>query len=427
MKNFFDNKIFKFNKVCLAFMLILSMSVLTSCTSLKQAVTDFLNEDPPEERVVSSEEPESGEREDISEEAAAELAMKYISGLSLEEKVGQLFSVNLELLDNTKGSYYEHQKITKAMKESLSKYHVGGVILFQRNINNRKQTSKLIRKLQKNSEIPLFIMVDEEGGAVARVGQNPDMGTTAFESAEVIGRTEDPEYTKSMGSIIGSEISELGFNVDLAPVADVNISELNTEIGNRSFGSDAELVSEFVANFVEGIQSQNVSACLKHFPGQGSSEGDTHNTNVDIDADIATLRENDFVPFEKGIEAGADFMMVSHISVSKVTETETPASLSKLIMTTIMREELGFGGIIITDAFDMTSITELYSAGDAAITAIQAGADIVLMPEDLDEAYNAVLSAVNSGDIDEARVDESVIRILTRKFQRGIIATEPVE
>jgi beta-N-acetylhexosaminidase len=342
--------------------------------------------------------------------------------MTLEEKVGQLFVVNLEQLDASKGDYYEHQKITKAMKESLSKYPVGGVILFSRNIHKRKQTKELIRKLQKNSKTSLFVSVDEEGGDVARVGNNPDMKTTSFPTMEEIGSTQDGDYVYEMASTIGEQIGELGFNVDFAPVADVKTSELNQEIGSRSFGDDPEKVAKFVSAYVKGLESKDICATLKHFPGQGSASGDTHQGSVDIDSSIASLRKTDFVPFESGIEAGADFIMVSHISVSKVTETSEPASMSKLVMTTILREELDYKGLIITDAFDMASITKYYSAGEAATGAFEAGADIILMPQDLPEAYNAILDKVKSGDISEKRLNDTVQRILQLKYQKGIMS-----
>lgn len=272
--------------------------------------------------------------------------------------------------------------------------------------------------MQENSNIPLFITVDEEGGDVARIASNKKMGTTAFPSMEEIGKNEDASYVYKMGETIGSEIKELGFNVDFAPVADVRTSELNLEIGSRSFGGEPSKVAQMVSAFVESIQKQGISASLKHFPGQGSSQGDTHIESVNIDSSITGLRKNDFVPFEAGIEAGADFVMVSHISVSKVTETAQPASMSKLIMETILRDELGFKGIVITDAMDMASITDTYTPEEAVYGAISGGADIVLMPEKLDVAYNEILSKINDGTISMERLDASVLRILTVKFMR---------
>jgi beta-N-acetylhexosaminidase len=357
----------------------------------------------------------------MSEEDATYAALDYLATMTTEEKVGQLFVVNLEQLDNSKGDYYEYQKLTKKMKKALQTYPVGGVILFSRNISKRKQTKQLIRSLQSSSTVPLFMAVDEEGGEVARVANNPDMKTTSFPTMEEIGETKDADYVYQMASVIGQDIGNLGFNVDFAPVADVKTSDLNQEIGTRSFGDDPETVAKLVSAYVKGLESRDICATLKHFPGQGSSSGDTHQGSVDIDSSISRLRKTDFVPFEAGIEAGADFIMVSHISVSKVTETSEPASMSELIMTTILREELDYGGLIITDAFDMASITEEYTPGEAAVGAFEAGADLILMPQNLPEAYEAVLEKVQSGEITEKRLNDTVQRILQLKYEKGIM------
>lgn len=374
----------------------------------------------------SPEAEETTEPEKLSRDEAIKAAMSYMENMTVEEKAGQLFIVNLEQLDSRNGNFYEWKKFTKTMKKSIEKYHIGGVILFSRNIAYRRQTKKLINRLKKNSTIPLFITVDEEGGDVARIGGNEKMGTTVFPSMEEIGNKESESYVYKMGETIGSEIKELGFNVDFAPVADVRTSELNLEIGSRSFGGKPDKVAKMVSAFVKGIQGQDVSAALKHFPGQGSSNGDTHIESVNIDSSITSLRKNDFVPFEAGIEAGADFVMVSHISVSKVTETAQPASMSGLIMETILRDELGFQGIVITDAMDMASITDTYTPAEAAYGAISGGADIVLMPKDLDTAYNEILSKIKDGTISNERLDASVLRILTVKFMRGIISEQDI-
>lgn len=360
----------------------------------------------------------------MSEEDAIYASLEYLKTMSIEEKVGQLFIVNLELLDSSSGSYYELRKYSELMGENLEKFHVGGVILFSRNIEKRKQTKKLINRLQASSTIPLFVTVDEEGGDVARIGSNPKMKTTTFPTMEEIGENGDPNFAYNMGRTIGKEIGRLGFNVNFAPVADVRTSELNKEIGSRSFGGDTKMVSEMVQAFVTGIEEVNISSTLKHFPGQGSSEGDTHQGTVNIDNSIASLRKVDFKPFEAGIEAGADFIMVSHISVSEVIETGEPASMSELIMTTILRDELGFEGLIITDAFDMASITETYTPAEAACGSFRAGADIILVPENLEEAYQGILDQVEDGTITEDRLDSTVLRILQLKFQRGIMSLD---
>lgn len=413
------------NKICALFLTLVIVMNISGCTTFLGG--DGTNIKRYETSSESSRSEGAEEEEVVMEwEDAVELAADYMRNMTLEEKVGQIFVVNLEQLDTRKGSYYEFRKCTKTMVKNIQKYHVGGVILFSRNIAKREQTMAMTSGLKNADKIPLFITVDEEGGRVARITSNKKMGTTAFPSAEEIGKTKDDQYTYDMGKKIGSEIKELGFNVDFAPVADVKTSELNQEIGDRSFGGDPDKVSEYVSAFVQGLNKVNISATLKHFPGQGSSEGDTHKGSVDIDSSIAKLRKTDFVPFEAGIAAGADFVMVSHISVSKVTESSTPASMSNLIIQTILRDELGFEKIIITDALDMTSITEHYTSAEAAYNAFQAGADIILMPQNLEEAYAEILYKIKDGTLSQKRLNDSVLRILAVKFQRGIISKESV-
>ncbi len=359
-----------------------------------------------------------------NEAAIMGMASDILENMTLKEKVGQLFMVNLELLDNSEGDYYDHKKLTKEMKKALKKYHVGGVIFFARNISTTKQTTTLIEKLQANSKVPLFISVDEEGGEVARIANNDNMRTTKFPTMEEVGKMANKEYAYNMGETIGKEIKELGFNLNFAPVADVKTNELNTEIGNRSFGDDERLVSEMVVEVVKGLQDQGVSATLKHFPGHGDASDDSHEGAVNVENDINRLRKIELVPFKAGIKAGADLIMVSHISISRVTGTTEPASLSSLVMKDMLRTEMGFDGIIITDAMNMKAITNYCDVGEAAVTCILSGADICLMPEDLGVAYKAVLEAVENGVITEKRIDESVTRILELKIKRGIILSD---
>lgn len=407
--------------------LILGMSLcltLDGCTPFWRSDVQVKTYETDED--VSSDQEQEEESSAMDWEDALALASEYYENMTMEERVGQLFVVNLEQLDNRKGNYYEFQRATAVMRDAIAKYHVGGVILFSRNLKSRQQITAMNKKLQEASRTPLFICVDEEGGDVARIASKPEMGTTIFPSAEEIGKTKDDQYTYDMAKTIGTEIGELGFNVDFAPVADVRTSELNSEIGNRSFGDDPEKVSEHVNAFVQGLNKVNICATLKHFPGQGSSNGDTHKNSVDIDSGIASLRKTDFLPFETGIASGADFIMMSHISVSKVTESSIPASISDLMMQTILRQELGFEKVIITDAFDMASITEYYTSGEAAYNAIKAGADVVLMPQNLEEAYQEVLAKVKSGKLTEKRLEESVLRILAVKIQRELLTREQI-
>ena len=223
------------------FVIIMALVLgMTGCSGLFGSGTPKVKNYEASSDSASAEPEETVPR--MSWEDALLLAAKYEDSMTLEQKVGQIFVVNLEQLDNTTGDFYEHRKCTKRMKQCLSQYSVGGVILFTRNLNKRKQVKKMINALQKNSRMPLFVMVDEEGGRVARLAANPDLKTTRFPSAEEIGKTQDDVYAYEMGKTMGAEIKELGFNVDLAPVADVRTSKLNSEIGDRSFVDDEEKV-----------------------------------------------------------------------------------------------------------------------------------------------------------------------------------------
>ncbi len=231
-----------------------------------------------------------------------------------------------------------------------------------------------------------------------------------------MGELKTEEEAQSAGRTLGKELKELGFNVDFAPVADVLVNSKNTEIGDRSFGSDAEKVSKMVGAFVPAIEGEGVSAVLKHFPGHGSTSVNSHTGYSESKRTLSELRECEFKAFSAGIEAGADFVMVSHMTAVNAVKEKTPSSLSKEIITDMLKGELGFEGIVITDALDMGAVTDSYGSGEAAVMAVEAGADMLLMPQNLGEAYDALLAAVKSGRITKERIDESVRKILTQKY-----------
>ncbi len=339
-----------------------------------------------------------------------------LSKMTLKEKIGQMFIVCTDSLD-----FNAETKVSDKMKQKLKEYTPGGVIFFSYNLKNRDQVKTMIADMQATQEIPLFISVDEEGGSVARIANSRNMKTTKFPSMSEIGKTGDSKNAYNVGETIGKEIKELGFNLDFAPVADINTNTENTEIGNRSFGSDAKTVSEMVAQEVKGLQAQGVSSTLKHFPGQGECGEDTHKGYVNLNETIDRLRDVEFQPFESGISAGADMVMMSHVAVSQVTGKETPASLTKLMVNDILREELQFDNVIITDAMNMKVITKFYDADQAAVMAVEAGNDMILMPDNFEQAYEGVLEAVKDGTLSESQIDESVSRILAVKIKRGIL------
>ncbi|MCD8379002.1 MAG: glycoside hydrolase family 3 protein [Lachnospiraceae bacterium] len=349
-------------------------------------------------------------------DSVEEQALEILSDMTLWEQVCQLFIVTPEQLTGVSVA----TQAGETTKQALSDYPVGGIVYFAANILTRDQCSTMISNSQSYSKIGLFIAVDEEGGTVARIGNNSAMGTTSFPDMKTIGDTGNTQNAYEVGYTIGSEISELGFNLDFAPVADVDSNPDNPVIGDRSFGSDATVVSEMVAAAVQGFHDGGILCTLKHFPGHGDTSTDSHEGYTELTKTLAELWETELVPFAGGISAGADFVMVGHISVPQVTGSDLPATLSD-IMISILRDDLGFDGLIITDSMQMEAITDRYSSAEAAVMAIQAGVDMILMPENLQEAVEGVYEAVQSGEISEARLEESVLRILETKIRSGII------
>lgn len=361
-------------------------------------------EERKEELVIETPEPveeEAPEEEDI----LGELAKSYFSEMSIENKVAGLFMVTPEAITGVRTA----TQAGDGTQEALNQYAVGGLIYFSNNIVDKEQIMKMLSNTTTMSNYPVFLAVDEEGGDVSRVA-NSSIEVEKVEAMSAIGADGDAAKAREAGETIGSYLKEIGFNVDFAPVADVAAGD-DSALGNRAFGSDPEIVKEMVSNAVDGIEGTGVSACLKHFPGLGSTTEDTHDGRVEITKSLEEMRASDFLPFQAGIEAGADFVMVSHATAPALDDSNVPSSLSRKVITDTLRGELGFQGVIITDALDMTAITDYYTPEEAAVMALEAGADMLLMPEDFEKAYTAVLAAVEEGKITEERIDESLERI----------------
>lgn len=394
------------------YFLIVSISLFAmyGCSEYKE---DIKNSSDENAEIVS----DKVKTKELSEDEILDRKIKDImNNMTIEEKIGQLFIVNLEDINN--GA--ESTVFTETMAENIDLYNVGGVILFQNNIENRDQLKLLTKNIQNNSKVPLFISVDEEGGAVSRLGDVPSLEITRFESMADIGEREDYNRAYIVGNTIGKEIHEIGFNLNFAPVADVITNPNNTEIGRRSFGSNPQVVANMVKEVVKGLQKNNVSATLKHFPGHGGSEANSHNEFSYTPQTLEGMRKTEFLPFIAGIEEGVDFVMISHISAPNVTGDNTPSSLSPIIITNLLRNELEYENIVTTDALNMKAITNYYSPKDAAVMAINAGADILLMTPDFKNVYDYLVESVYNGTILEERINESVERILKVKIRRDI-------
>lgn len=351
------------------------------------------------------------------EEIIDEKAEEILDRMTLEEKAGQLFIVELDSLNGGETC----TQFNDIVDENLKKYHLGGIIYFSNNLVNREQTIQLNESLQRSSKIPMFISVDEEGGSVARVANNGNMGTTKFSSMRKIGDSRNVYKAYEAGFTIGKEIHELGFNLDFAPDADVITNPNNTEIGSRSFGTDACIVSEMVPQVVRGLHENNVCSALKHFPGHGGSQANSHNEFSYTPQSLEGLKKVELLPFKAGIKEDTDFILVSHIAAPNVTGDNTPCSLSPFIVTDILRNELEYDNIIITDALNMKAVSNYYTPQQSSVEAFKAGEDMLLMPVSLDEAYNSIINAYNEGTISEERLNSSVKRILKVKIKRGII------
>jgi len=342
---------------------------------------------------------------------------KLMSEMTLSDKVYQMMFVTPESITKV-GAVVQAGETTK---NAIAAYPVGGLVYFAKNFESREQTVTMLQNTQSYSKIPLFISVDEEGGRVSRLGSNQAMGVTKQPPMKEIGDTKDAQKAYAIGQTLGEELTALGFNTDFAPIADVLLHANNTEIGDRSFGSNPEEVAVMVENIVKGMEEKGLSATLKHFPGHGSTQTDSHTGYSESQRTLDELRSFEFLPFISGFNAGADMVMISHMTLVNATEEKVPCSVSKEVITDLLKTELGFQGVILTDSFQMKAITDQYTSAQAAVKAIEAGVDMILMPQDLEAAHKGIVDAVNAGTISQERIDESVKKILMLKFEKGML------
>lgn len=353
-------------------------------------------------------------REEILQEKAAE----YLNKMTLEEKAAQLFIVLPEALVEGVGSV---TAAGAAAREAINQIPVGGFIYMEANLESSEQVKSMLENVQKFSRervgLPMFLCVDEEGGEVARIAGSGKFDVPVFENMAETGQRQNVDEAYEIGAAIGGYLSDLGFNVDFAPVADVWTNPGNQAVKKRAFGSDADTVSDLANAVAEGLNSKGILSCLKHFPGHGNTSSDTHAGYAYTDKTKEELFQCELIPFAEGIKNEIPFIMVGHISLPNMIGSDTPASLSPVIMTDLLREEMGYDGIIITDAFNMGAIVKQYSSKEAAVKSLMAGADMLLMPEDFKAAYNEVVLAMKDGRLSAERIDASLMRILEKKIE----------
>lgn len=354
-------------------------------------------------------EPEPTEEELLEQEVSV-----LLGKMTLEEKICQMFIITPEQLTGT-SPVTAAGETTKSM---LKEYPVGGLIYFAQNLVSGDQTKEMLANTMEFAKeidsLPIFLCVDEEGGRVARIGQNP---VFQVEHIRPMGQIKDEEEAYQAGVSIGSYLRELGFNVDFAPDADVITNEKNTAIGDRSFGSDPQTVTRLATAVSNGLHAEGVLSTFKHFPGHGAVEADTHQGYAYAKRTYEELLASELVPFAAANENGVDMIMVAHISLPDLLGDDTPCSLSHRMITEVLRNDLGYEGLVVTDALNMGAIAENYGSDEAVVKAVEAGVDLLLMPKDFALAYEGIRSAVADGRISEERINESVGRILRKKLE----------
>ncbi|TPE70021.1 glycoside hydrolase family 3 protein [Halalkalibacterium halodurans] len=346
--------------------------------------------------------------------------------MTLEEKIGQMMMPDFRT--------WNGQNVVEMLPEieqMVKEYHLGGVILFRENVVETEQIIHLVNDYQDAAEkLGLLITIDQEGGIVTRLQNGTDLpGNMA------LGATRSEGLASQAGTVIGRELQSLGINMNLAPVLDVNNNPDNPVIGVRSFSENPELVGQLGVAYTKGLQSTGVAATAKHFPGHGDTDVDSHLGLPEVPHDRARLDEVELAPFRQAMAEGIDAIMTAHVTFPAIDDTKVisekdgslislPATLSEKVLTDLMRDDLGFEGVIITDAMNMNAISDHFGPTDAVIRSINAGADIILMPVGLQTVFPAVVEAVENGEISEKRVNEAVKRILTLKLNRGILKTD---
>ncbi len=358
---------------------------------------------------------EASEATSSDEELTAQ-AEEILATLSLEEKVAQLFIITPEALTG----YDTVTAAGRVSQNAFESFPVGGLVYAEQNLQDAGQTQTMLENMQTYSTdylgIPLFLCIEEEGGDASVVANADGFSVISVDSAQEIGQTADAQAAYDAAETIAAYLSELGFNVNFAPVADVVEDAETSVIGNRSFGSDADVVAAMVSAQVEAYADAGILSCVKHFPGMGSV---TVGGSTVVRDSLAELTETAFVPFEAAIDAGVSMIMVGHMGLSSVTGSSIPVSFSSEVIEGVLRGDLGYDGLVITEALADEAVTSLYSDRRIGVEVLLAGADIIYMPSDASAAFEGIMDALDTGELTEERIDESVLRIIKAKLTLG--------
>ena len=339
--------------------------------------------------------------------------LNYIlTNMSLNEKIGQMIMID----------YRDTLEMNVELEEVLERYKPGGFIIFKSNVGDYKQVEKLLSDIKNTGDIRPMISVDQEGGRVQRL--NERVGFENYPPMAEIGKTGDPEIAFNLGAKMGAELKNLGVDMDMAPVLDIFSNPENRVIADRAFGTDSETVKKMAFAYADGLSSEKIIPVGKHFPGHGDTVKDSHIDLPVIEKDLDELKSLELVPFIEAVRKKLPGLMVAHIAVPKVTMDMLPASLSKIMISDLLRKDLNYNGLIMPDSLKMKALSNHFTNEDIYLRCIEAGNDFVLMPQNITEAYNTIYRGVDSGNISEDRINASVYRILSTKFDYGFLDKE---
>lgn len=330
----------------------------------------------------------------------------YLNGMSLEEKIGQMLMISNRT-----------PTMTSELNTTLNHVKPGGFIFFAENFTNQENSKKLIKDINDTAKIPMLLSIDQEGGRVQRIKSQNDIIVTDIPPMSDIGATNDFEKAYEVGVTIGTDLKTFGLNMNFAPVLDVLTNTENKSILGRSFGNNSTTVSEMGINVANGLKSTGIIPTYKHFPGHGSTTVDSHYELPVLTKTKEELWESDLIPFQNAIHNQAEVIMIGHLAIPNITNNNIPSSLSKEIITDLLKNELNYKGIVITDALNMKAITKYYSESQIYEMAINAGVDILLMPEHPEMAINMIKDSIEKRKIKESQINDSVKKILTLKYK----------
>ena len=326
-----------------------------------------------------------------------------LDNLSLEEKIAQMLII-----------YHPSNEYDEKIKSIIKELKPGGFILMNNNISTYDKTLNLVTSMQNDSEIPMIIAIDQEGGSVQRLKSISDVEVTDIPYMYYLGQTNNKDLAYSVGKIMAEQLRTIGVNLTFAPVMDIYTNINNTVIGKRSFGSDVETVYNMATALKKGIEDNGINTCIKHFPGHGATETDSHISLPIVNKTIEELETSDLIPFTKSIK-NTNMIMIGHIALPNITRDNTPSSISKEIITSLLKEKYNYQGLVVTDALNMKALTNNYTYKQIYIMAINAGVDLLLMPNDPQKAIDYIKEAIINKEIDENTINESVYKILKYK------------